>query len=264
MNRKGLKRGKEGEAAPAWGAAAEMVRIPGGTFTMGRDDGPPDERPAHRITLPAFEIDRHPVTNVQFVRFLHAFGPRNARGENLFDDDDPDARIHKGPDGWKADAGFENHPVVEVSWTGARDYCAWLGKRLPTEAEWEFAARGSEGRPYPWGNQPPDATRARFGAAFNAHVPVGSYPAGATPLGIPDMAGNVWQWVSTAYRPYPYRSDDGREDLTNVSVVRGTRGGCHDCRAEDLRAAERGSRVSRRPDAGHHNIGFRCARSVTP
>ncbi len=246
--------------APAAGAAPEAVRIPGGAFTMGRDDGPADERLAHRVSLPPFEIDRSPVTNAQFARFLSAVGPRNARAENLFDDDDPDARIHKGPAGWKADPGFEDHPVVEVSWTGARDYCAWVGKRLPTEAEWEFAARGAEGRAYPWGNQPPDATRARYGAAFNAHVPVGRYAAGATPEGLLDMAGNVWQWVSSAYRPYPYRTDDGREDLTDVRAERGTRGGCHDCRPEDLRATERGRRVSRRPDAGHHNIGFRCAR----
>ena len=247
-------------AVPAFGAAPDMVRVPGGSFTMGRDDGPPDERPAHPVAVRTFELDRLPVTNARFARFLNAVGPRNARGENLFDDDDPDARIHKGPDGWKADPGFEDHPVVEASWAGARDYCTWAGGRLPTEAEWEFAARGPEGRAYPWGSQPPDPTRARFGAAFNAHVPVGRYPAGATPLGILDMGGNVWQWVSSAYRPYPYRADDGREDLRDVRVERGTRGGCHDCRPEDLRATERGRRVSRRPDAGHHNIGFRCAK----
>jgi len=247
-------------AVPALGAPADMVRMPGGTFTMGRDDGPEDERPAHRVTLAPFELDRLPVTNALFARFLNAVGPRNARGENLFDDDDSDARIHKVAGGWTADPGFEDHPVVEASWAGARDYCTWAGKRLPTEAEWEFAARGAEGRAYPWGNQPPEATRARYGAAFNAHVPVGRYQAGATPEGLLDMAGNVWQWLSSAYRPYPYRPDDGREDLRDVRVVRGTRGGCHDCRPEDLRATERGRRVSRAPQAGHHNIGFRCAR----
>lgn len=239
---------------------AEMVRIPAGSFIMGRDDGLADERPAHRVTLGAFEIDRLPVTNAGFARFLDAVGPTNARGENLFDADDPDARIHRRGGRWIADPGYEDHPVVEASWTGARDYCARAGKRLLTEAEWEHAARGGDGRAFPWGHAPPDASRARFAAAWNATAPAGAFPAGASPFGALGMAGNVWHWVSSAYRPYPYRADDGREDLRDVTVERVTRGGGHDSPAEHLTATHRGRHVSRAPRAGHHNIGFRCAR----
>jgi iron(II)-dependent oxidoreductase len=249
-------------SAGLWAAtspAQEMVPIPAGAFAMGSDVGPVDERPAHRVTLPSFSIDRFPVTNEQFAEFLNAAGHTNHKGERLFDHDDPDARIHMTGGKWSADPGYEQHPVVEVSWAGARDYCTWRGKRLPTEAEWEKAARGTDGRRYPWGNSAPDSTRARFGAAYNATVPVHAHPAGASPYGVQDMAGNAWEWVSSAYRPYPYRADDGREDLA-AGAVRATRGGGHDSPAEEITATQRGRNLSRNPRSGHHNIGFRCAK----
>ena len=137
-------------------ATVEMVQIPPGPFLMGSDDGPADERPAHKVDLPAFSIGKFPVTSADFAAFLNAMGPVNSKEERLFDFDDNDARIHKRGEKWVADAGFENHPVMEVPWAGARDYCAWAKKRLPTEAEWEKAARGTDGRKYPWGNSPPD------------------------------------------------------------------------------------------------------------
>lgn len=196
---------------------------------------------------------------MQISNFLNAIGPTNAVGENLFDVDDLDARIHRRSERWVADAGFEDHPIVEVSWAGARDYCAWAGKRLPTEAEWEKAARGTDGRRYPWGNEAPDATRARFAAGWNETAAVGSFPRGASPYGVLDLSGNVWEWVSSAYRPYPYRADDGREDLA-AGPVRGTRGGVHDAKAEEMTTTQRGQNLSRAPRAGHHNIGFRCAK----
>jgi formylglycine-generating enzyme required for sulfatase activity len=149
--------------------------------------------------------------------------------------------------------------VVEASWHGARAYCAWRGARLPTEAEWEKAARGTDARRYPWGNELPDASRARYASGWNATAPVGAHPRGASPYGMLDAAGNVWQWVSSAYRPYPWRRDDGREDL-EADAVRGTRGGGHDSPAEAITATQRGRMLSRAPNAGHHNIGFRCAR----
>jgi iron(II)-dependent oxidoreductase len=226
---------------------------------MGTDDGSEDERPAHVVTLRAYAIDRLLVTNAQFAEFLNAAGSANARGERLFDDDDRDARIHRVAGRWVADVGFEQHPVVEVSWAGARDYCAWRGKRLPTEAEWEKAARGTDRRRYPWADAPPDTSRARFAAGWNETAPVGRYPAGASAYGALDMAGNVWQWVSSAYRPYPYRADEGREE-TATGPVRGTRGGGHDSPAHAITTTQRGANVSRAPGAGHHNIGFRCAR----
>jgi iron(II)-dependent oxidoreductase len=247
--------------APAVGQPAEltsMIAIPAGGFLMGSDDGPADERPAHRVELPAFSIDRTPVTNRQFARFLDAVGPRGPRGEIHYDVDDTDSRIHRRGDAWRADPGAEDHPVVEASWHGARAYCAWAGRRLPTEAEWEKAARGTDARRYPWGNEPPDPTRAHFGAGWNDTRPVGERPRGASPYGVLDMAGNGWEWVSSAYRPYPYDAADGRED-PNRDEVRGTRGGGHDSRAEELTATHRGRHVSRGHRAGHHNITFRCA-----
>lgn len=246
-------------ALAAQAAAPEMVTVPAGAFLMGSNDGPQDERPAHRVNLPEFAIDRLPVTNAQFAAFLNAVGPVNGKGERLFDVDDPDARIHKIGARWTADRGYENHPVVEVSWAGARDYCAWSGRRLPTEAEWEKAARGTDGRNYPWANMPPDRSRARFGAAYNETAPVASFPAGASPYGVLDMAGNAWEWVSSAYRPYPYDARDGREDPA-AGPVRGTRGGGHDSPPEELTTTQRGKNLSRNPRSGHHNIGFRCAK----
>ncbi|MBI4506821.1 MAG: SUMF1/EgtB/PvdO family nonheme iron enzyme [Chloroflexi bacterium] len=239
--------------------AVRSVHIAAGAFTMGRDDGPADERPAHSVQLAALKIDVLPVTTTEFAAFLNVVGPANRRGQNLFDVEDPDARIHRVDGRFRPDPGFDRHPVVEASWFGARDYCAWRGARLPSEAEWERAARGPEGRPYPWGDAAPDTTRARFGARMNDYLPVGSIAAGSTPDGILDLAGNVWQWLSSLYRPYPYRADDGREDGDSRDE-RVTRGGGHGSPAAHLRASYRGRGLSRAPSAGHHNIGFRCAR----
>lgn len=238
-----------------------MALVPAGPFSMGSDSGPADERPLHTITLRSYRIDILPVTNAGFAEFLNAKGAVSAGGERLFDHDDPDARIHLRDGAWRADPGFDNHPVIEVSWLGAREYCAWRGARLPTEAEWEKAARGSDGRAYPWGPQAPDAARARFAAGWHGTAPVGAFPAGASPYGVLDMSGNAWEWVSSAYRPYPYRGDDGRED-PQPGPVRGTRGGGQDSTADQITATQRGQGLSRNPRAGHHNIGFRCARDA--
>lgn len=236
-----------------------MVAIPGGPFTMGSDSGPDDERPAHALNIASFEIDRLPVTNREFADFLNAAGTHNQADERLFDDDDPDARIHKRGERWVADPGYERHPVVEVSWAGARDYCVSRAKRLPTEAEWEKAARGTDGRIFPRVNTPPDRTRARFAARFNETAPVDAHPAGASPYGVLNMAGNAWEWVASAYRPYPYNANDGRED-SKAGPVRGTRGGGHDSPAQEITTTQRGRYLSRNPRGGHHNIGFRCAK----
>lgn len=237
----------------------DMVSVPAGMFTMGSDDGAADERPAHQLHLPAFFIDRLPVTNTQFAEFLNATGTHNRSGERLYDFDDSDARIHRRGAQWPADQEYFNHPVVESTWAGARDYCGWRGKRLPTEAEWEKAARGTDSRKYPWGNSAPDRTRAQFGAGFNETAPAGAFPAGASPYGVLGMAGNTWEWVSSAYLPYPYRATDGRED-SQAGPVRGTRGGGHDSPAAEITSTQRGRGLSRNPAAGHHNIGFRCAK----
>jgi formylglycine-generating enzyme required for sulfatase activity len=274
------------------GGTAQMIRIPGGTYPIGSDQGRKDERPAHQVMLDPFWIDRYEVTNAEFATFLgNALAGRDVR---LHGDAAPgtvEARVIQGADAvllmentsapdlrtlialndaesrigvyggrLMTEAGFEQHPVNEVTWNGARAYCAWRGARLPTEAEWEAAARGREGRLYPWGNQPPTAERAVFARHSNETEPVGSRPAGATPDSVHDLAGNVAEWTTTLYRPYPYRRDDGREDL-EARGERVTRGGDHvfDSTPEKLRAAFRGG-FSRATDVGHRHIGFRCAK----
>jgi len=246
-------------SAAAQTPGSPMVEIPAGPFIMGSDSGPADERPAHVVNLRVFAIDRLPVTNMQFAEFLQNAGLTGSRGERFYDHDDPDARIHRRKNRWLADAGAEQHPVVEASWSGARAYCEWRNAKLPTEAEWEKAARGSDGRRYPWGNQTPDTRRARFAAGWHDTAAVDAHPAGASPYGVLDMAGNAWEWVSSAYRPYPYQADDGREDPT-TGAVRATRGGGQDSSADEITTTQRGRNLSRNPAAGHHNIGFRCAR----
>ena len=238
---------------------SDMTRVPAGTFIMGSNNGPKDERPQHKVSLAEFFIDRNQVTNTEFARFLNANGTRAPDGQRWYDTDDNDARIHRQERNWRPDPGHENNPVMEVSWYGAVAYCKGLGKRLPTEAEWEKAARGTDARKFPWGNEAPNRTRAHFGAGWNDLKPVGGLPAGASPYGTLDMARNGWEWVSSAYRPYPYDASDGREDLT-IPHVRGTRGGGHDSNAAEMATTHCGRNVSRNPRSGHHNIGFRCVR----
>ena len=180
---------------------------------MGRDDGPVNEQPAHQTFVPTFYIDRNLVTVVEFTAFVQAKGPSGPQGEMYLDVHDPDNRIQQRDGVWLPDRGFELHPVGEVSWYGALAYCQWRQKRLPSEAEWEKAARGTDGRLYPWGNDAPQPELAFFGGFRGQTVPVGQYPKGASPYGVLDMAGQVWEWTTSIARPYPYDLHDGREDL---------------------------------------------------
>jgi serine/threonine-protein kinase len=222
----------------------EMVHVPAGTFGMGdtHGDGEDDERPAHPVSLSAFWLDRTEVTNAQFARFV-----KMAR----------DSGLARG-DRWVLEAGKDRHPVVNIPWQVAVAYCRWAGKRLPTEAEWEYGARGIAGRKYPWGNTW-DERNARFAGnqANQGAAPVGSYPTGSSPFGALDMAGNVWEWVSTLYRPYPYVSKDGRESASTQDrhVLRG---GSWVLNPWDLRAS---NREFGEPGYRSVYIGFRCARS---
>jgi formylglycine-generating enzyme required for sulfatase activity len=222
-------------------ASAEMVLVPGGEFLMGADDAEADddERPARRIFVGPFWIDRVEVTNVHYRRCVEAGACTAPLGGRL---DDPTRA---------------EHPVVVVSWRQAVAYCAWTGKRLPTEAEWEKAARGVDGRRYPWGDRF-DAGRANAGYTGGT-ASAGSYSSGASPSGALDMAGNVWEWTSSLYRPYPYDPADGREDL-EARGARVNRGGSWYHGARHARATYRATadHVYRRIG----DLGFRCAASA--
>ena len=221
---------------------AEMAYIPAGMFTMGdtHGEGWPNERPEHPVKLPAFWLDRTDVTNAQFFQFVKAVGfiPR--------------------PGLLREAKGKEQHPVVHVTWRDAAEYCRWAGKRLPTEAEWEYAARGTDGRRYSWGDTW-DPSRARFegNSTGQTTAPVGSYLAGASPFGILDLSGNVWQWTSSLERPYPYVATDGREDAA-AAGLRVLRGGAWRLKPPALRSTVRWGLD---PGDQRPGIGFRCAQS---
>lgn len=249
-----------GAALPSAAGADWIMLVRAGAFWMGRDDGPPEEAPLHRVFVRDFWIDRHKVTNAEFAQFLNAQGEGSPEGERRFDADDADARLHRAAPGWVADPGFERHPAVEVTWFGARDYCRWKGRRLPTEAEWERAARGDDKRPYPWGFAPPSPALAVYGRRYNATAPAGARPQGRSPWGVEDLLGNLREWTSTILRPYPYRHDDGREGFRGEGALV-VRGASHDDPAGELSVTRRRSYDHRGAAAGHHHVGFRCATS---
>jgi len=246
--------------APAAADADGLMLVPAGAFWMGRDDGPADEAPLHRVFVSDFWIERHKVTNAEFAAFLNATGLRPQGAERRYDEDDPDARIHRRDGRFVPDPGFAQHPVVEVSWFGARDYCRWKGRRLPTEAEWEKAARGDDRRRYPWGAEPPGPETAVFGRAYNATAPVDGRPRSASPYRAEDLLGNLREWTATVFQPYPYKSTDGREGWTGAGAVV-VRGASHDDPAEELSLTRRRFYERRGAAAGHHFVGFRCATS---
>jgi formylglycine-generating enzyme required for sulfatase activity len=167
----------------------DRVRVPAETFMIGADlIGEMDERPLHRAVTSAFEIDRTEVTNqsYQYCVAAHVCAPPRSVGARF-----------AAPD----------LPVVGVAWFDAQRYCTWIGERLPTEIEWEHAARGHDQRLYAWGNEPPTPERAVYGREESTGSPdrVGSHPAGASPFGALEMTGNVWEWTSSPYDPYAYR-----------------------------------------------------------
>ncbi len=261
--------------AATTGADADgIMLVQAGAFWMGRDGASAEDAPIHRVFVRDFWIERHKVTNTEFAEFLNARGPISAEGERRYDEDDADARIHHVRLGiwphpvygqaarWIADYGFEKHPAVEVSWFGARDYCAWRGRRLPTEAEWEKAARGDDERLYPWGSAPPAPHLAVYGRRYNATDAGDLRPAGTSPYRVEDLLGNLREWTSTILRSYPYRHDDGREPFTASASDRVVvRGASHDDQADALAVTGRRSHDRRGAAAGHHNVGFRCATS---
>jgi len=223
--------------------STEMTTIPAGAFSMGYNQGLDDEKPPHEVDLPEYQIDLFEVTNAQFAAFVEAAGHQT------------DAEKAGSGKIWRDEwgAGEDNHPVVRVSWNDAMAYCAWVGKRLPTEAEWEKAARGTEGLAYPWGNTYEPARANGRDSGLRSTVAVGSYGDGVSPYGVFDMAGNVREWtVEAGYLPYPGNNIPSPYYGDGLRVLRG--GGWFDD-AADLRTTRRNPTS---PTAANWDIGFRC------
>jgi len=231
-----------------------MVYVPAEEFEMGSTEGGSDEQPVHTVTLDGFWIDQTEVTNAQFVAFLNEQGDQTEGGVTWPELDSDDCLIERVGGEYRPKNGYADHPVIEVSWYGADAYCEWAGARLPTEAEWEYAARGPQGFVYPWGNDAPTCERAQFSECSGHTVPVGSLLAGASWCGALDMAGNVWEWVADWYRDYPSaaRTNPTGQETGSFKVLRGGSWSRHQMY---VRAAYRYSATPyfRSPD-----VGFRC------
>jgi formylglycine-generating enzyme required for sulfatase activity len=264
-----------------------LVFIPAGEFLMGFNEGDPaapaDAKPQRKITLNGYWMDRLEVTNEMFAAFVEATGyitDSETKGESLVFDEKvldwvsvPGAYWRDPRGDGKGISDLQTHPVVQVSWTDAVSYCGWAGRRLPSEAEWEKAARGTDGRKYPWGNNPLNGKRANFADrqigilsyanlsvddGYKYTAPAGSYPDGASPYGLLDMAGNVHEWVSDWYSDKYYSEmAEANPQGPSDGEKRVFRGGAWLYGATALQSAYRnkGSPLGGRNGA----IGFRCA-----
>jgi formylglycine-generating enzyme required for sulfatase activity len=226
---------------------APMALIPAGEFAMGSDRGQDDEQPVHRVSLDAFYLDVYEVTVSRYAEFLTS-------------------QQVAPPFKWSESrpGSHSNKPVTGVDWFDARDYCRWVGKRLPTEAEWEMAARGTEGRLYPWGNDHPTRSHVNAGQkswqGYDTLTNVGRYEAGKSPTGLYDMAGNLWEWVADWYDPTYYQFSP-RDNPAGPAAgpLKALRGGAWNNDAASIRSANRAGYI---PKARRNDAGFRCARDL--
>ena len=237
--------------------------IPAGTFRMGGMDvrRAPNELPDHDVTLDAFWMDQLEVTNAMFLLCVEADAcepPQSFKSQRRTD-------YFNNPE-------FKDYPVVYVTWGQATAYCSWAGRRLPTEAEWERAGRGDDFRTFPWGEDKADGTLANFNMLVGDTSRVGTYPAGASPFGVLDMAGNVAEWVNDFYRFDYYASSEAVNPtgpLTSSSFNRVVRGGSLGDAEINIRVSKRssvlGSNLKAVPGSSSYlgdfspRIGFRCA-----
>jgi formylglycine-generating enzyme required for sulfatase activity len=218
----------------------EMIPIAAGKFTMGSDDGDEDEKPVHTVNLDAYYIDKYEVSVAQYRQCVEAGNCAE-------------------PFTWPA-FSEPNAPVVGVTWDDARNYCEWVGARLPTEAEWEKAARGTDGRRFPWGNQTPDCSLGNYlvqdAECVGQPTDVGQYPGGASPYGVLDMAGNALEWVADWYAADYYAASPARNpqgpDVGTFKVARGDSWG-----GDQVSAADR--HIVGLPSDPDSDFGFRCA-----
>ena len=233
----------------------EMVHVPAGEFLMGSNDGHPNEYPLHKVYVAAFYIDKYEVTNAAYKKFIDA----TAYG-----------RI---PPTWTEEnnypQGKANYPIVDVTWYDAIEYCKWAGKRLPTEAEWEKAARGTDGRKWPWGNNLEDinmpscafgviGSKPEKSSILDMRVPrpVGSIPGAVSPYGVYDMSGNAAEWTADWYEAYPGNDQDSEWFGKEYIVIRGSFNGPANA------GIPCSFRFMSKPDEGYYLSGFRCVRDV--
>ncbi|MFH1634619.1 MAG: formylglycine-generating enzyme family protein [Chloroflexota bacterium] len=247
-----------------------QIYIPAGEFNMGSTDIEAKiviengraypEIPVNTVYLDEYWIDKYEVTTGQYALCVDTgvCQPPFTFGSSTR------AEYYGTPE-------YSNYPVIWVKWAMAGTYCEWAGRRLLTEAEWEKAARGTDGRKYPWGNETYSGERANlcdvdcprswanpiYDDGYPDTAPVGSYPAGASPYGVMDMSGNVWEWTGTLIQPYPYDPTDGRED-PDASGERSWRGGAWNDGYWWMRSSVRYRSV---PNYWYFNLGFRCASS---
>ena len=235
-----------------------LVFVPAGEFEMGSNEYK-DEQPIHTVYLDAYWIDQTEETNQMYADFLNEMGNRSEGGATWLDTEG--GEIYQSGGEWVVESGKGEHPVIEVSWYGAAAYCEWADRRLPTEAEWEKAARGADGRTYPWG-EGIDCEHAQYSGCGGNTIPVGSLPTGASPYGALDMAGNVWEWVADWY-------DDDCYDVSPASNPPGSHSGSY----RVLRGGSWGSsgwfvrsafRDRNNPGDSYVFYGFRCALSSAP
>lgn len=226
-------------------APADMVVVTEGTFRMGSDERWPDEGPIHDMYLPTYFFDRYEVTNAQYQQFVQATGrsaPRDWQGGQL-------------------PTGREKHPVSWVTWHDANEYCRWAGKRLPTDAEWEKAARGTDGRLFPWGNDF-EASRANTPhSKRGTTTPVGTFPSGASPYGAHDVSGNVWEWTVSWYKPYAGNQRPTENYGMKYKILKG--GSYVDCSFYKCGiSAPTFNRSFFKAETQNSGFGFRCAKSA--
>ena len=230
----------------------EMINIPAGTFIRGSapGEGRLDEQPKRKIYVNSFAIDKFEVSNGQYMAFLEETlhkPPLNVYGKNEL----------------TAENGINDLPVVQVTWHDAVDYCFWAGKRLPTEAEWEKAARGNDNRLYPWGGEPPTSERAQFDGEWdgkNTMKMVDSLPEGQSSFGVFQLSGNVREWTQDWYDgEYYANSPEKNPKGPEKGILKVIRGGSWRSFDSDIRVTSRGKGGFALKT---HGIGFRCARDI--
>jgi formylglycine-generating enzyme required for sulfatase activity len=216
-----------------------MILIPAGEFVMGSDSNQAAASPAHLVYLDDYYIDKFEVTNEMYLECIQAGACTSGGSSRIYNDT------------------WIGHPVMDVNWYESQDYCAWRGGRLPTEAEWEKAARGTDERIFPWGNEPVTCELARFGECGWFTVPIGQHPDGVSPYGVHDMAGNAWEWTQDWYDQDYYTSSPA-ENPTGPEEDTGwksTRGGAWFYQGGLMTSVWRNHAP---PSVAYSYLGFRC------